>query len=152
MRRLLRFLICAVTLALCATSVVQAEPEQGLIRSQTALPRTFPLILRLPQGKSGHLTVTDPVSRAEVLTAYARAGMVLRVLVPPGEWSIRVATGGVWQDEGQLFGPETRIETFARCASTSRACGPAKAISSRLPPDRPRFFAEKSHRSFAEGS
>lgn len=118
MKRLLKHLLtCLLTLALLAPAILlpvaaRAEPEHGMIRSETALPRTFPLVLRLPPGQSGHLTVTDPETAAVILTAYARAGTPLRVLLPPGDWSVRVATGTTWQDETHFFGPDTRIETF----------------------------------------
>lgn len=105
-------LICLLTFALLVPVVARAEPAHGMIRAETALPRTFPLVLRLPPGQSGHLTVTDPATGAVILTAYARAGTPLRVLVPPGDWSVRVASGATWQDETSLFGPDTRTETF----------------------------------------
>ena len=108
----LHVLICLLSLSLLAPVAASAEPDHGLIRSVTALPRTFPLVLRLPPQQSGHLTVIDPATGAVILTAYARAGTPLRVLLPPGDWSVRVATGTIWQDETTLFGPETRTETF----------------------------------------
>ncbi|HRK41771.1 MAG TPA: hypothetical protein PLH11_01900 [Gemmobacter sp.] len=107
-----RALICLLTFALLVPVVARAEPAHGMIRAETALPRTFPLVLRLPPGQSGHLTVTDPATGVVILTAYGRAGTPLRVLVPPGDWSVRVATGTAWQDETRFFGPDTRIETF----------------------------------------
>lgn len=107
-----RLLVCLLLLVLLAPVAARAEPEHGLIRSGTDLPRTFPLVLRLPPAQSGHLTVTDPATGAVILTAYARAGTPLRVLLPPGDWSVRVATGATWQDETRFFGPDTRTATF----------------------------------------
>lgn len=111
-----RFLVCLpMVLALlgaAAAPVRAVPPEPGIMRVTSALPRTLPLHVRSPLGQDMLVRLQDAESGAEILVAYGRGGTMLRVLVPPGRFTVSVATGRDWIDAVQLFGPQTQLTTL----------------------------------------
>ena len=70
-----------------------APPDPGILRVSTTLPRTLPLHIRSPDGLSILVDVTDAVSGAEVMRAFGKGGAMFRVLLPPGQFRLRIAVG-----------------------------------------------------------
>ncbi|MBA4491192.1 hypothetical protein [Paracoccus sp. S1E-3] len=104
MRRVILMLLC---LALPFMAQAQDRPRAGLIWNRSGLPATLPLQVRSPAGRD-HLIVLTPTGKdAPEIAGFIRGGEFFRLLVPPGDWTIRIASGTDWQDEDTLFGPET---------------------------------------------
>lgn len=86
-------------------------PGPGLMWNRTGLPAVFPLLVKTPPGQDHLLTLIAAESGQAALAAYIRGGEFFRVLVPPGTYRLRFASGEVWHGEEALFGPgpKTRI-------------------------------------------
>lgn len=84
-----------------------SPPRTGLLWRQSSLPAVFPLQVRTEAGQDHYLTLNDSDTGQPVLAAYIRGGDFFRVLVPPGRYELRFASGLRWQDEKSLFGPQT---------------------------------------------
>ena len=108
-RRFLVGLLLAALVSGLAPQLGAAPPDPGILRISTTLPRTLPLHIRSPDGLSILVDVTDAVSGAEVMRAFGKGGAMFRVLLPPGQFRLRIAVGRDWRDETSLFGPDTRI-------------------------------------------
>lgn len=100
-------LMLALALSPVAIQAEEARP-QGLLWSESALPRTFPLVVKTAPGGDYLLVLRDPTTGQDVLGAYIRGGAFFRVLVPPGSYSLQFAAGTEWQGEQALFGEQTR--------------------------------------------
>lgn len=105
----------AVLLGLLATLVCGAaaeageRPRAGLLWNRTGLPAVFPLQVKSPEGADYYLVLTSSGSGQEALAAYIRGGAFFKVLVPPGRYALRFASGTDWRGEEQLFGPDTVV-------------------------------------------
>lgn len=77
-----------------------AEPPPGLLRVSPGLPRSLPLVIRSPEGQAALVQVMDAASGAEVLAAFAPGGAPLRILVPPGRFTLLISTGRDWDQGG----------------------------------------------------
>lgn len=99
-----------VGVALMAPFMAHAEtpPKVGLLWQNTGLPAVFPLILKTDAGADYYLRLHAVDTGEAKLAAYAVGGRFFKVLVPPGTYDIRVASGTGWQGEADLFGPGTR--------------------------------------------
>ena len=102
-----RLLVLLFLLALPVPALAEDRPRAGLLWNRSGLPATFPLVVRSSQGTDHVLYVTDPEDRAPVMAGYIRGGEVFRLLLPPGEWRLRFASGRDWQGGDRLFGPAT---------------------------------------------
>lgn len=87
-------------------------PPAGLMWNKTGLPAVFPLQVKTPPGQDYVLTLIDPQTGAAALAAYIDGGAFFKVLVPPGTYGLKFATGQNWQDEEALFGPGDKTEHF----------------------------------------
>jgi hypothetical protein len=85
-------------------STTPAHPPAGLLWNRTGLPAVFPLQVKTPPGPDYHLTLIDTQTGEAALAAYINGGAFFRVLVPPGTFRLRFATGRDWQVEDILFG------------------------------------------------
>jgi len=97
----------AVLLAAAPLAAAQTRPAHGLVETRTGLPRTLPLVVAGPDGRDALVEMRDARTGEVALTAYARAGRPLRVLMPPGRYTLRAALGRDWQGPERLFGDET---------------------------------------------
>ena len=86
---------------------------QGLLWNRSGLPLTFPLQVKSSPGRDFYLLLLDAESGRAVLAAYVRGGGFFRVLVPPGDYRLHLATGREWQGEAALFGPGTEVFALA---------------------------------------
>jgi len=77
-----------------------AEPPPGLLRVSPGLPRSLPLVIRSPEGQAALVQVMDAASGAEVLAAFVPGGAPLRILVPPGRFTLLISTGRDWDQGG----------------------------------------------------
>ncbi len=104
----------------------------GLIWNRSGLPATLPLVVESEPGQDHVVTLTRPSADTPAFAAYLRGGDVLRVLVPPGEWQVDVASGQDWLEPEAGFGPDmTRIslpQTLRFAVAGSRMEGHALAI------------------------
>lgn len=91
-------------LLLCLPALAMAEVAAGLIRNSSGLPATFPLQVKTDAGLDYRLTLRDPDTGAERLTAHIGGGRFFRVLVPPGRFTLHFDYGRQWQDETARFG------------------------------------------------
>ena len=82
--------------------------KAGLMWNRTGLPAVFPLQVKSPAGTDYFLTLTNSETGAEALAAYIEGGMFFKVLVPPGRYVLRFASGTGWQGEAALFGAGTQ--------------------------------------------
>ncbi|MEP3442888.1 MAG: hypothetical protein ABJN72_15520 [Sulfitobacter sp.] len=91
---------------LCAV-MAQAQgdgPRPGLMWNRTGLPAVFPLQVKTRSGQNYVLLLSDEQTDADVLAAYITGGAFFRVLVPPGTFRVRFASGITWQGEEAMFG------------------------------------------------
>lgn len=95
-----------------ATAGTPAHAPAGLMWNRTDLPAVFPLQVKTPAGNDYMLTLIDADTGDAALAAYIRGGAFFKVLVPPGTFRLRFATGDVWQGEQALFGPGDRTRVF----------------------------------------
>jgi len=110
-----RCLGCALTCMLFLFSAAPLHatdeaPRHGLIWNKTGLPAVFPLQVRSNAGTDYHMVLTDADTGTPALAGYIEGGQFFKVLVPPGLYTVRFATGHIWRGEQQLFGAdETRM-------------------------------------------
>ncbi len=107
MRRIMLLLLLLLLALLPFTAQAQDRPRVGLIWNRSGLPATLPLQVRSPPGQDHVILLTPDGKDAPEVAAFIEGGAFFRLLVPPGDWRIRVASGTDWQDEETLFGPET---------------------------------------------
>ncbi|UWQ55120.1 hypothetical protein [Leisingera caerulea] len=106
--RLLSVLLaCLVPLALMAE-----PPRAGLMWNRTGLPAAFPLQVRTSAGADYYLILSDAETGEAALGAYIDGGKFFKVLVPPGRYVLRFASGKRWQGEERLFGPGAQTRRF----------------------------------------
>ncbi|MBY6055580.1 hypothetical protein [Leisingera daeponensis] len=94
-------------LLLCLAPVLAEQPRTGLMWNRTGLPAVFPLQVKTPAGADYYLVLSG--SGGDALAAYIEGGAFFKVLVPPGRYVLRIASGSGWQSEDRLFGPETLV-------------------------------------------
>lgn len=99
-------------LARAHSDAAHPVPPAGLMWNRTGLPAVFPLQVKTPPGQDYLLTLLDAPSGKAALAAYIKGGAVFKVLVPPGVYRLRFATGANWQGEDDLFGPGAETEVF----------------------------------------
>ena len=105
-------LILALLLLMSLPALAGERPVAGLMWNRSGLPATLPLQLHSEAGLDHVVMLTPPEGDAPVLAAYIRGGDFFRVLVPPGEWRIAIASGQDWQDGETLFGTDTQWTTL----------------------------------------
>ena len=101
-------LLC-LCLLLASPALAQSRP-QGLLWSDTALPRTLPLQIKTAEGRDYYVVLRDVASGRDVIGAYAQGGAFFRLLVPPGRFELQIASwqGADWQGRAGLFGAQTQ--------------------------------------------
>ncbi|MBC7163794.1 MAG: hypothetical protein H5U15_02180 [Roseovarius sp.] len=106
-------LLCALpAVAPAAESAPLPKPPVGLMWNRSGLPAVFPLVVKTAPGQDYVLTLIDIETDEAVLAAYIEGGAFFRVLVPPGTFRLRFATGLIWRGEEELFGPGDSTEVF----------------------------------------
>lgn len=106
----LLFLFILIAPAVAASDRVDQRP--GLMWNRSGLPAVFPLQVKTPAGADYFLVLTDTTTGEAALAAYIRGGSFFRVLVPPGTFTLRFASGQIWRGEEALFGPDDKTEVF----------------------------------------
>lgn len=106
---------CALVIGFVVTAAVAPAQEVvpvrlGLMWNKTGLPAVFPLQVRTAPGLNYFLTLHDAETDAAALAAYIEGGRHFRVLVPPGTYRARFATGQKWQGEEALFGGGSKTQ------------------------------------------
>lgn len=103
-------LMLSLLLAPAAMAEEVPRPKAGLMWNESGLPMTLPLQVVTEAGGPDRaiLLSRDETGTAEV-AGYVHAGAFFRLLVPPGDWRIAIASGSDWQGRDALFGPETEI-------------------------------------------
>lgn len=108
-----------LALVLCAApSFAPAEdarkPPQaaGLMWNRSGLPAVFPLQVKTSAGQDYLLTLVDDDTGEDALAAFIEGGTFFKVLVPPGVFRLRFATGEHWQGEEALFGSGEKTHIF----------------------------------------
>ena len=106
--------LCALsTFAIAGNDdVIPASPTTGLMWNRTGLPAVFPLQVKSPPGQDYFMTLINDETGEDALAAYFIGGAFFKVLVPPGAFRLRFATGDVWQGEDDLFGPGVNTRVF----------------------------------------
>lgn len=100
-------LLIVLLLGIAASAGAQDEVPprpQGLMWNRTGLPAVFPLQVKTVAGRDYLLTLIDAQTAEPALAAYIRGGRFFRVLVPPGTYRARFASGKTWKGEDELFG------------------------------------------------
>lgn len=88
------------------------RPRHGLMWNKTGLPAVFPLQIRSNAGADYYLLLTDAETDMPALAGFIEGGRFFKVLVPPGLYTVQLATGPLWQGEQELFGAtDTRTIT-----------------------------------------
>lgn len=103
-RRLIALILC---LLLPALAMAEERPRAGILWNRSGLPATFPLQVKTFSGKDHVVFLVEPESDKEVMAGYIRGGQFFRLLVPPGKYRLRFASGTEWQGEDKLFGKLT---------------------------------------------
>lgn len=102
--------LAALLLALLPDGAAAADPSgkprAGLMWNKSGLPAVFPLQVKTAPGADYVLLLTDDASGEEVLAAFLVGGQFFRVLVPPGNFRVRFATGMQWQGDDAMFGQQ----------------------------------------------
>lgn len=81
-----------------------SDRPNGLMWNRTGLPAVFPLHVKTDPGRDYVIVLQDTVDGSHDLAAYARGGTVMRVLVPPGTFTIIVQYGQRWKGDRDGFG------------------------------------------------
>lgn len=102
----IRGFLLVLWVSLCATSGAAEPPQSGLMWNKTGLPAVFPLQVKTSPGQDFMMTLVDAETHAPALAAFIEGGRFFKVLVPPGEYDVRFATGADWQGEADLFGKD----------------------------------------------
>jgi hypothetical protein len=108
----LALLLCLGFAVSGARAADVAPPPAGLLWNKTGLPAVFPLQVKTLPGRDHVVTLIDAETGEEALAAYIRGGAFFRVLVPPGVYRLRFASGKHWQGEALFFGEGPDIEVF----------------------------------------
>ncbi|MEM6889018.1 MAG: hypothetical protein AAF636_12855 [Pseudomonadota bacterium] len=87
-------------------------PQHGLAWNRTGLPLVFPLQVKTVPGQFYYLTLRETVKGEPVVAAFIDGGRFFRVLVPPGDFFVRFATGQAWHNDELLFGPGALTEVI----------------------------------------
>ncbi|MEP2029070.1 MAG: hypothetical protein ABJI96_10245 [Paracoccaceae bacterium] len=104
---------CAAVSAAAGTDGAQGQPlGAGLLWNRTGLPAVFPLQVKTKAGQDYFLKLIDDETRQDALAAYITGGAFFKVLVPPGTYVLRFATGKFWEGEEGLIGPAGNPLTF----------------------------------------
>lgn len=110
---LVLLLSAAPSLASAGEEGVNRPPQAaGLMWNRSGLPAVFPLQVKTPEGQDYFLTLIDEDTGEDALAAFIEGGTFFKVLVPPGVFRLRFATGEVWQGEEELFGSGEKTHTF----------------------------------------
>lgn len=110
MRRLLALLL---TIVLALPAWAADRPRAGLMWNRSGLPATLPLVVQTLPGRDYAVFLSPPAGGDAVMAGYIHGGQYFRLLVPPGDWTVRFAHGTGWQGEDALFGPETEWTEMA---------------------------------------
>lgn len=105
-------LICGLPLPGRASERGAVAPATGLMWNRTGLPAVFPLQVKTPGGQDYFLTLYDSKTGEAALAAYIKGGSFFKVLVPPGTYDLRFASGTTWISEDALFGDADRTQLF----------------------------------------
>ncbi|TRW98404.1 hypothetical protein FNJ84_06410 [Paracoccus sp. M683] len=114
MRLILALVLLLTTMLVPVAARAQDRPPAGLMWNRSGLPATLPLQIRSPPGRDLVVFLTRPGSADPLVAGFVRGGDFFRLLVPPGEWQIDLATGETWQDESALFGPDTNVNRLSQ--------------------------------------
>jgi hypothetical protein len=110
---LVMLLLAALPIGVFAQTTPEQSgtPDHGLMWNRTGLPSVFPLQVKTNAGESYVLLLSDPETGADVLGAFIVGGRFFKVLVPPGTYRVRFASGVRWQGDDTMFGRrgETKI-------------------------------------------
>ena len=108
MRPVLPLLLMLMT-ALPVAADPAPRPPTGLMWNRSGLPMTIPFQLRTPAGRDHAVLMTDPASGEVRVAGYVRGGDFFRLLMPPGDYLLRIAAGPSddWQGQEGLFGDAT---------------------------------------------
>lgn len=109
-------LLLAALLSMMAGLVAAQEPapvKPGLMWNKTGLPAVFPLRIKTAPGADYYLQLQHAETGDAALAAYIEGGTFFRVLVPPGTFNLRFASGSVWQGEQLLFGEGSDTQFIA---------------------------------------
>ncbi|WBU61749.1 hypothetical protein [Paracoccus albus] len=105
----MRFLpVIILLIAALPAAADEQRPKAGLLWKQTDLPATLPLQVQTAPDADHVVFLTDPDARESVMAGFVRGGEFFRLLVPPGEWQVSIASGKYWRGKDDLFGPDTR--------------------------------------------
>ena len=112
-----RIALLLFALVLPAAMLAQAAPENtghprhGLMWNRTGLPGVFPLLVKTNVGENHVLLLSRAETGTDAFAAFIVGGRFFKVLVPPGTYRVRFATGISWQGEDAMFGQqgETKI-------------------------------------------
>lgn len=105
------FLSAAPSLAPAEGAAIPPQAA-GLMWNRSGLPAVFPLQVKTREGRDYFLTLINNDTGEDALAAYIEGGTFFKVLVPPGVFKLRFATGEVWQGEEALFGSGEKTHTF----------------------------------------
>lgn len=113
-------ILAALLVLLLAVPGVLAEqagaerPPAGILFNRSGLPATLPLQIRSEDGLDHAVFLRASDAETATMAGYVRGGAFFRLLVPPGDWQIRIASGEDWQGEGKLFGAATQWTDLPR--------------------------------------
>ncbi len=93
-------------------AATRSPPPAGVLWNLTGLPAVFPLQVKTQPGRDYMLTLIDTETGAEAFAAFVKGGAFFKVLVPPGTFRVRFATGDVWQGETHIFGSGRDTQVF----------------------------------------
>lgn len=86
------------------------RPDEGLMWNRTGLPAVFPLQVKTRPGQNYVIVLSHAATGEDVLAAYIIGGRFFRVLVPPGTFDVRFASGEEWKGEGKWFGGDGQTQ------------------------------------------
>jgi len=117
MAGLIRMAVLLIALASPTALIAQSDlengnhPRHGIMWNKTGLPGVFPLLVKTNLGQNYVLLLSEPDTGEDAFAAFIVGGRFFKVLVPPGTYRVRFATGISWQGEDAMFGQqgETKI-------------------------------------------
>jgi hypothetical protein len=110
--------VAVLTLTVLASFTSQSaaanakDRPAGLMWNRTGLPAVFPLQVKTSAGRDYVVTLYDAETGEAALAAFIKGGVLFKVLVPPGVFTVSFATGETWWGEEELFGLGAATQVF----------------------------------------
>ena len=94
-----------LTLLLAVPALAEDRPPTGILWNRSGLPARIPFQMQTPEGRDYAVMMIEVGTTRTRMAGYARGGEFFRLLMPPGDYLLRIAAGPpeAWQGEDCLL-------------------------------------------------